>query len=159
MLEKSPIVAPDLIKIHSALLASLHMELPDDNKSEPLVTALTAHLGFNPLAYLMALTPVRIHPHLQENADLKQVAMTLREELFKHAAIKGAETELRDAEEEVEGLVDEGLTWRIQQASEARAKATKAEVNPERDDHEDRENLSLNLQKMIDDKIWVKKKT
>ena len=159
MLEKSPIVAPDLIKIHSALLASLHMELPDDNKSEPLVTALTAHLGFNPLAYLMALTPVRIHPHLQENANLKQVAMTLREELFKHAAIKGAETELRDAEKEVEGLVDEGLTWRIQQASEARAKATKAEVNPERDDHEDRENLSLNLQKMIDDKIWVKKKT
>ena len=159
MLEKSPIVAPDLIKIHSALLASLHMELPDDNKSEPLVTALTAHLGFNPLAYLMALTPVRIHPHLQENANLKQVAMTLREELFKHAAIKGAETELRDAEEEVEGLVDEGLTWRIQQASEARAKATKAEVSPERDDHEDRENLSLNLQKMIDDKIWVKKKT
>ena len=159
MLEKSPIVSPDLIKIHSALLASLHMELPDDNKSEPLVTALTAHLGFNPLAYLMALTPVRIHPHLQENANLKQVAMTLREELFKHAAIKGAETELRDAEKEVEGLVDEGLTWRIQQASEARAKATKAEVNPERDDHEDRENLSLNLQKMIDDKIWVKKKT
>ncbi|MDG1999200.1 MAG: DNA primase [Amylibacter sp.] len=159
MLEKSPIVAPDLIKIHSALLASLHMELPDDNKSEPLVTALTAHLGFNPLDYLMALTPVRIHPHLQENANLKQVAMTLREELFKHAAIKGAETELRDAEEEVEGLVDEGLTWRIQQASEARAKATKAEINAERDDHEDRENLSLNLQKMIDDKIWVKKKT
>ena len=103
-----------------------------------------------------------INTHLLKSPKLEKLLATSPKpgpKLFKHAAIKGAETELRDAEEEVEGLVDEGLTWRIQQASEARAKATKAEVNPERDDHEDRENLSLNLQKMIDDKIWVRKKT
>ena len=158
ILEKSPITAPDLVQIHSALLAFLHMELPEVGQSSALVKAMTSHLGFNPLDHLMALTPVRIHPHLQEDTEPTQAAMTLREELIKHAAIKGAEAELRDAEEEVEGLVDEGLTWRIQQASEARAKATKAEGNIESDDLEDRENLSLKLQKMIDDQIWIKKK-
>ncbi len=158
MLEKSPIAAPDLIKIQSALLALLHTDLSEDQASGTLITALTERLGFNPMDHLMALAPVRIHPHLQPDADLDLVEMTLREELVKHAAIKGAEAELRDAEEEVEGLVDEGLTWRIQQASEARANATKAEVNPGGDASEDRENLSLNLQKMIDDQIWVKKK-
>ena len=158
MLEKSPIAAPDLIKIQSALLALLHTDLSEDNRSESLITALTERLGFNPMDHLMMLAPVRIHPHLHPDADADLVAMTLREELVKHAAIKGAEAELRDAEEEVEGLVDEGLTWRIQQASEARANATKADVNPGGDSSEDRQNLSLNLQKMIDDQIWVKKK-
>lgn len=160
MLEKCPIVTPDFIKIQTALLALLHTDLSEDQASGSLITALTDRLGFNPMDQLMTLAPVRIHPHLQPDADLDQVAMTLREELVKCAAIKGAEDELRDAEEEVEveGLVDEGLTWRIQQASEARANATKAEVNPGGDNSEDRENLSLNLQKMIDDQIWVKKK-
>ncbi|WGI20938.1 DNA primase [Amylibacter sp. IMCC11727] len=158
MLEKSPIAAPDLIKIQSALLALLHMDLSEDQGSGPLIAALTDRLGFNPMDHLMTLPPVRIHPHLHPDADPELVAMTLREELVKHAAIKGAEAELRDAEEEVEGLADEGLTWRIQQASEARANATKADIKSGGDGSEDRENLSLNLQKMIDDQIWVKKK-
>lgn len=158
MLEKCPIAAPDLIKIQSALLALLHTDLSENNETGTLIPALTDRLGFNPMDHLMTLPLVRKHPHLQTDAAPDMVAMTLREELVKHAAVKGAEAELRDAEEEVEGLVDEGLTWRIQQASEARANATKAEVNPGGDASKDRENLSLNLQKMIDDQIWVKKK-
>jgi DNA primase len=56
-------------------------------------------------------------------------------------------------------LADEGLTWRVQQASEARSKATKANVNPKGESSEDRENLSQHLQKLLDDQIWVKKKS
>lgn len=158
MLEKSPIAAPDLMKIQTTLLASLHEDLSNTDASDALIAVMTERLGLNPMDTLLTLPPVRIHPHLQPDAEADQIAMTLREELVKHAAVKGAEAELRDAEEEVEGLVDEGLTWRIQQASQARAAATKAEVNPGGDNAEDRENLSLNLQKMIDDQIWVKKK-
>lgn len=157
-LEKCPIAAPDLIKIQSALLASLHLDLSGEDASGRLISAMTDRLGFNPMDHLMTLAPVRIHPHLKPDADPDLIALTLSEELIKHAANKGAEAELREAERDMEGLADEGLTWRIQQASEARAEATKASVNPGGEGSEDRENLSQQLQKLIDDQIWVKKK-
>nr|WP_323776580.1 DNA primase [Amylibacter sp.] len=157
-LEKSPIAAPDLIKIQSALLASLHLDLSGEDASGRLISAMTDRLGFNPMDHLLTLAPVRIHPHLKPDADPDLIALTLSEELVKHAANKGAEAELREAERDMEGLADEGLTWRIQQASEARAEATKASVNPGGEGSEDRENLSQQLQKLIDDQIWVKKK-
>ncbi len=157
-LEKSPIAAPDLIKIQTALLASLHLDLNGNDAAGGLISAMTERLGFNPMDHLMALAPVRIHPHLKPDADPELIDLTLREELVKHAAIKGAEAELLEAERDMEGLADEGLTWRIQQASEARANATKASVNPGGDVSEDRENLSQHLQNLLDDQVWVKKK-
>ena len=46
-------------------------------------------------------------------------------ELAKLAAHWGAELELREASEDIEGLVDEGLTWRVSQAARARRDAEK----------------------------------
>ncbi|WP_069299569.1 DNA primase [Neptunicoccus sediminis] len=157
-LEKCPIAAPDLIKIQSALLASLHLDLSGEDASGTLISAMTGRLGFDPMAHLLSLPPVRIHPHLKPDTDPELIALTLSEELAKHAANKGAEAELLEAERDLEGLADEGLTWRIQQASEARAEAVKASVNPGAGQSEDRENLSQQLQKLIDDQVWVKKK-
>ncbi|GGA23516.1 DNA primase [Neptunicoccus cionae] len=157
-LEKCPIAAPDLIKIQSALLASLHLDLSGEDASGKLISAMTGRLGFDPMAHLLALPPVRIHPHLKPDTDPELIALTLSEELAKHAANKGAELELLEAERDLEGLADEGLTWRIQQASSERDMATKASVNPGAGQSEDRENLSQQLQKLIDDQVWVKKK-
>jgi DNA primase len=158
-LEKSPISAPDLVKMRSALLASLHLPLSEGDAAGDLIFAMTEILGFDPMAHLMSLATLRIHPHLQPDSNPELVTLTLQEELVKHAANKGAEVELREAERENEGLADEGLTWRVQQASEARSKATKANVNPKGESSEDRENLSQHLQKLLDDQIWVKKKS
>ena len=157
-LEKCPITSPELIKIQSALLASLHLDLSGEDASGKLIAAMTQRLGFDPMTHLLALPPVRIHPHLKPDTDPELIALTLGEELAKHAANIGAEAELLEAERDLEGLADEGLTWRIQQASKARAEAIKASINPGAGQSEDRENLSQQLQKLIDDQVWVKKK-
>ncbi|MCP5076136.1 MAG: DNA primase [Rhodobacteraceae bacterium] len=157
-LEKCPITASDLTEIHNQLLAGLHSALSETNTSESLNQTMAEALGFDPLDYLMVLPPVRIHPHLRKGDEPEKVAMVLEEELAKHFANFGADAELREAEQDLEGLADEGLTWRIQQATEARTRAVKAEIEGNTDVGEDREDLSQQLQKMLDDKIWVKKK-
>ena len=157
-LEKCAISAPDLVAIHNRLLACLHSALSAEDASAALIEAVTRALGANPMDHLLTLPPVRIHPHLRRGADPEMVALTLREELVKQAATLDAEAELREAEQDMEGLADEGLTWRIQQATDARDKAVKSEAAGSADEEEDRENMSQHLQKLIDDQIWVKKK-
>jgi len=157
-LERCPISAPDMAEIHTALLASLHSALSEPLASEALIDKMTQNLGYDPLEHLMALPPLRIHPHLRKNAEPELIALTLQEELVKHAANIGAEQELAEAEQDFDDLATEGLTWRIQQATKARAKATKAEIKGTANTSENRENLSQHLQKLIDDQVWVKKK-
>lgn len=156
-LERLPVSSPDLAKILAALLASLDEDLTEDPSGEKLHRRMAERLGFDPLETLMALAPVRAHPHLRAGTEPDMVAQTLREELVKHAAIKGAESELEEAARDMDDLADEGLTWRIQQAANAREKATRAQIETSGED-EDRENLSKGLQKLLDDQVWVKKK-
>ena len=77
--------------------------------------------------------------------------------MLKQAAIKGAEAELAEAEREMDALADEGLTWRITEASRARDQATRSQVAAGGEE-EDRDSLSKQLQKLLDDEVWVKKK-
>ena len=49
--------------------------------------------------------------------------MSVAEELAKLTARRGAARELNEALQDVEGLVDEGLTWRLSQAAEALEKS------------------------------------
>jgi DNA primase len=46
-------------------------------------------------------------------------AMCVAEELAKLTARRGARREIEEALRDVEGLVDEGLTWRLGQAADA----------------------------------------
>ncbi|MEM7439709.1 MAG: DNA primase [Pseudomonadota bacterium] len=156
-LERLPVSSPDFSKILGALLASLDEDLTGETSGDALHKRMVDRLGFDPLETLTALPPLRAHPLLRAGTDPELVAQTLREELVKHAAIKGAEAELEEAARDMDDLADEGLTWRIQQAAEAREKATKAQIESG-GDGEDRENLSKGLQKLLDDQVWVKKK-
>lgn len=158
VLERCPIAAPDMQEIHSALLESLHTALSEDQASARLIDLIYEKLGYDPMAHLMTLPSVRIHPHLKSTTSSKLSAMVLKEELVKHAAIIGAEQELAEAEQDLDDVANEGLTWRIQQATQARDKATKAEIKASANSSENRENMSQHLQKMIDDQIWIKKK-
>ncbi|MEM9852782.1 MAG: toprim domain-containing protein, partial [Pseudomonadota bacterium] len=156
-LERLPFSDPEMGKIRDALLAALDMDLGVLSAREAIHRSMSDTLGFDPMAYVMSLPPVRIHPHLRDGAEEALVAQTLAEDLEKHAAVLGAEADLSEAEEELGGLANESLTWRIQQASAARAKATRASVAGGGTEEEDRENLSKQLQKLLDDEVWVKK--
>ncbi len=157
-LEKCHISTAHFKEIHNALLANLHEDLSNDNTAFDLADKMTSALGYNPVDRLAELKAIRTHPYLRIGADITQIKRTLEEELTKHAAILGALKEMQEAEEELSGLADESTTWRIQQATQAREKATRTTYGNEDNSGDDSENLSQELQKMLDDQIWVKKK-
>ena len=69
---------------------------------------------------------VRIAPGLRAEASEDVARMSVAEELAKLAARRGAEREIAEAIQDVDGMVDEGLTWRLSQAAEARRSAEKS---------------------------------
>jgi DNA primase len=158
-LEKCRITTPEYKEIQNHLLANLHEDLSHEDASTTLMQKMADSLGYNPVDHLIRIKTVREHPHLQIDAERTQTKRALIEELTKHAAILGALHEVQEAEEEISGMANESTTWRIQQATEARNKATKTDYGNEDSSGDNSENLSHELQKMLDDQIWVKKKT
>ena len=55
------------------------------------------------------------------------------------------------------GLPDEGLTWRLTQATAARQAAERVGIEDSLDLGEDRAALSKGLQSLIDSQVWVRK--
>ncbi|WP_333817358.1 DNA primase [Tabrizicola sp.] len=100
---------------------------------------------------------VAIAPPVRNLQDDDLAALCLAEELAKLEARRGASREIEDAMEDMDGLPDEGLTWRLSQAAEARHRSEKSGQNDSSDLGEDRAALSRQLQRLIDDQVWVKK--
>jgi DNA primase len=157
-LERCPFGNPDLNDIRNALLSHLHEVLSDENPGDALCALLAVRLGYHPLEKLTAQKPVRLHPHLQPDAAPDLTRQTLLDELARQSAMIGAEREIREAAQDLAGLADEGTSWRLQQASEARNKAVQAALSDDDIGTEEARKLSQHLQKMIDGQIWIKKK-
>ncbi|MGL5010883.1 MAG: DNA primase [Paracoccaceae bacterium] len=107
------------------------------------------------LETLMSERHVQIAPPVQ-SADLELATNCVAEALAKLTARRGALREIEDAMEDMTGLVDEGLTWRLSQAAQARNRADKSNLE-DADMGEDRAALSKHLQNLIDGQVWVKK--
>jgi len=157
-LEKCRINSADYKEIQDQLLANLHDDLSTMDASEALNFKMMDALGYDPIDHLCGIKAVREHPYLKPTAAPAMTARVLDEELTKHAAILGALHEIREAEEDLIHMADESTTWRVQQATEARNSATKTDYGNEDNTGDDSDNLSQQLQKMLDDQIWVKKK-
>ncbi|WP_444666751.1 DNA primase [Cereibacter changlensis] len=139
-------------RLRSALLAEA--DTPD------VVMArqnLAANAG-QALERLLELTHVRICPPVRNPQDTEKAMMCLAEELAKLEARRGARQEIEDAVEDLSGLADEGLTWRLSQAAAARHRADRSRLDDSSDLGEDRSALSKHLQNLIDGQVWVKKK-
>ncbi|MFN3281456.1 MAG: DNA primase [Tabrizicola sp.] len=106
---------------------------------------------------LMSRPHVAIAPPVRNRQDDDLAALCLAEELAKLEARRGARREVEDAMEDMEGLPDEGLTWRLSQAAEARHRSERSGTSDSADLGEDRAALSRQLQRLIDDQVWVKK--
>jgi DNA primase len=107
------------------------------------------------LETLMAERHVQIAPPVQL-PDVDLACSCVTEALAKLTARRGALREIEDGVEDMAGLVDEGLTWRLGQAAQARNQADKSNLE-EADMGEDRAALSKHLQNLIDGQVWVKK--
>lgn len=109
------------------------------------------------LEKLMALSHVRVNPAIRDASDEELARATVAEEIAKLKAKMGVEREIRDAIEDIETVPDEGITWRIGQATEARDRTVRGKSTGNENDGEDREMLSDFLQSLIDEEVWVKK--
>lgn len=75
--------------------------------------------GPDALEKLHAPRHVRIAPGLRDDVEDAMAALSVAEEMAKLTARRGARREVEEALRDVEGLADEGLTWRLGQAAEA----------------------------------------
>ena len=106
---------------------------------------------------LMARPHVQIAPPVRNRADAELATLCLAEELAKLEARRAARREIEDAVEDMSGLADEGLTWRLTKATEARHRADHPARADAGDLGEDRGAMSNHLQNLIDGRVWEKK--
>lgn len=139
-------------RLRHALLVALH-----DGDPAGLRAKLSRSVGAE-LEKLFALAHVRIAPPVRNAEETDFAAMCLAEELAKLEARRGAEAEVAEAMEDLAGLADEGLTWRLGQATAARHRAERSKLDDDSDMGEDRGALSAELQRLIDAAVWEKKK-
>ncbi|WP_104017295.1 DNA primase [Roseovarius nitratireducens] len=112
---------PDLAGLRAAILRHAGAG------AETLRAQIGAEMGEDTLEKLLALPHVAIAPSVRHAGDRERATLTLREEFAKLAARAGMEAELREAVEDIGGLADETLTWRVAQAAEARNRAQRSE--------------------------------
>ena len=112
---------------HRDLQASLLRHLG----AEDLRARMTNDLGEGALEKLFAQRHVAISPAVRRNGEADIARLCLKEEFTKLAARRGHAREIEDAVDDLNGVADEGVTWRLAQASEALDKAG-------RGDNEDR---------------------
>jgi DNA primase len=141
---------------HRAVLSGL-LRHSDETDPNALRKTLDAELGPAPLEKLLQLSHVQIAPAVRAGANPSLTRMTLAEELAKLAAHRGVQREVADAVEDLEGPADEGLTWRVGQAAEARNSAGRGKLDDQGADSEDKGAMSDFLQSLIDGEVWVKK--
>jgi DNA primase len=147
-LERLDLTGDDHETLRRLILAGA--DLPDLHATlrETAPTALDA---------LLSRPHVTIAPPVRNAEDDELAALCLAEEMAKLEARRGARREIEDAMEDMDGLPDEGLTWRLTQAAEARHRSDKSGPSDSIDLGEDRAALSRHLQSLIDSQVWVKK--
>ncbi len=147
-LERLDLTGDDHDTLRQMILAGADMPDLHHRIAQSAPTALDA---------LLSRPHVAIAPPVRNTEDAELAALCLAEELAKLEARRGARREIEDAMEDMDGLPDEGLTWRLSQAAEARHKSEKSGQNDSADLGEDRVALSRHLQSLIDSQVWVKK--
>ncbi|WP_095590046.1 DNA primase [Actibacterium ureilyticum] len=121
-LERLDCTSDDHRRLQGALLTHA-----DETDPAALRAAISGTIGPAPLENLFALRHVQICPSVANPQDAEKAALCLAEEVAKLTATRGAAQEIEDALQDMDGLADEGLTWRLGQAAEARNRAGKSD--------------------------------
>jgi DNA primase len=102
-----------------ALIRDLLLAHADD----PDPRARIASAAPAPLDALLSHPHVRNAPALLNLTDSEKAEFAMAQDFFILQAERGRRREIEEAAQDIEGVVDEGLTWRIAKANEARAEA------------------------------------
>ncbi|MGR3679487.1 MAG: DNA primase [Paracoccaceae bacterium] len=88
---------------------------------------IAEQIGPYALENLMTLRHVAISPCLRNPGDTETARLTLTEEFAKLEARRGLDAEVAEAQQDLDELADEALTWRLRQAAEARNDAVRSQ--------------------------------
>ena len=94
---------------------------------ETLRAQIDAEMGLDALEKLMALPHVAIAPPVRRPGDSDIARQTIAEELAKIEAERGLNAEMNEAAEDITGVADEAVTWRLGQAAEAHNRAIRSQ--------------------------------
>lgn len=127
--------APEVVTDFESQLEALECHDPDHAMMRDLILRhapdgaavleeqIQMALGPDALENLMATRHVAITPCIRHRGDAELARMTLTEELAKLSTHKGWEAELEEAEQDLQEMADEAVTWRLAQAAQARNQA------------------------------------
>lgn len=121
---------PALVERFESPLAGMVMTLPLHHRIRELLLSDAKEQdggeeARQALDRLLTNPHVRITPALRPEVDDAFAALCLEEALSRLEAERVYRSELTEAQMDVEGLVDERLTWRVSKAAELRASATR----------------------------------
>ncbi|CUH65565.1 DNA primase [Thalassovita gelatinovora] len=117
----------DCVDPDFALLRDRLLDLSHHGDIVDLEARLPEMLGPGVLENLLALPHVAIAPSVRRSGDIETARMTVTEEFAKLQAERGLSAEIAEAEEELGGVADEAVTWRLQQAAETKNRALRSE--------------------------------
>jgi len=109
-----------------------------------LKEAVLQSMGPAPLEKLFAQSHVAITPSVMRAGDVETARLCLSGEFGKIRASRGRPEEIADAEQEIIGVADEGLTWRLAQAAEAEEMSRKIAGGDDADYEEASNGAKLN---------------
>ncbi|MCC5985947.1 MAG: DNA primase, partial [Rhodobacteraceae bacterium] len=152
-LDRAAMHDPAHERLRHALLTAVTEDRPPEALAEHLHAAAP-----DSLAQIMDQPHVRIAPPVRNCADTELARRCLSDEFAKLFARRAAEVETREAMEDMAHLADEGVTWRLGQAAEARHRSERSDLQDTTDLGEDRAALSRQLQDLIDSQVWEKRR-
>ncbi len=132
-LEGLSCAAPHLTQIRSVMLRY------DPHGPKELFDHLTADLGEEAVEKLLTLPHVALVPSVRRPGDVDIARMTVTETLAKLVTEQGLAAEVSEAEQDLAGVADEAVTWRLSEAAEARNKAWKSQ-NEDRTEYDKSDN-------------------
>jgi DNA primase len=124
------------------MLLKLEEALLEADPAAHMNEHLLGQLGIDPWAKLKSLKAVAIHPHLAKETSAELAELSLVEELTRITTESGWRSEVQEAGEAMSGFADEGVTWRLREAAEARHRVSQSLAKSGGDaDEEDRESM------------------
>ncbi|MFO1139627.1 MAG: DNA primase [Paracoccus sp. (in: a-proteobacteria)] len=148
---------PDLIAPVESRLERLE---PQDSDRAALVHDLLSgtqsQAGQRALESVLADPHVKAAPAIQRPHDGDAASGILANALDRIEARRAAREEIARAEAEIEGMADEGLTWRMAQSARARQQADHPSLADLSDLGEDSESFRAVLEAALKNEIWRK---
>jgi DNA primase len=151
---------PGLVALFESELETLdlagrdHAVLRDALLADPLALSGAARAV---LEGLLQQPHVSSAPPVRNRQDADLARHCLSEGLAKLHARRAARREVAEGAEDLQGLADEGITWRLKQAAEAVGRSERSRLEDGVGDDGERA-MSRALQAMIDGEVWVKKR-